>query len=135
NRLEGNTVRGIIIRGGNKLATVDSNVVADDTSFAVQLHRVTTLTRNLITRNTAGIWLTDYAAGSTIAGNRIEGNVVDGLRNETGQSVTAQSNWWNSVSGPTCGAGSITGCSTGGGDVVNANYGTVDISNFLTAPP
>ena len=137
NRVEANTVRGIIVRGsGSLVAAIDSNVVADDTAFAgIQVHRPATVTRNLITRNTNGIYVADNGGTSVINNNNIEANVTYGLWNVTATAVNAQSNWWNDVAGPRCALSPslVTGCAGSTGDFVYGYLGNVDYSSVLPA--
>ncbi|MBI4502689.1 MAG: right-handed parallel beta-helix repeat-containing protein [Gemmatimonadetes bacterium] len=138
NRIEGNRVRGVRLTGSaTKFAVVDSNAVVDDTAFAaLDLYRAARVTRNLIARDSIGVYLTSNAGSSLINNNSIAGNLVHGLRNLTVSAVNAQSNWWNDPLGPRCGGGTVTGCTTSGaGDLIYSTSGSVDATNFRTDGP
>ena len=134
NRLERNSVRGIVVRFGGGPMTIDSNVVADDTVFAaLQLSQAATVTRNLFARNATAIFVDFGGEPSQIHQNNFEGNLVAAIRNQSNDIANAGANWWNDALGPRCG-GVVTGCDPGStGDVASGLNFTVDYSGFLAA--
>jgi hypothetical protein len=132
NRLELNAIRGISLHGGGTGAiTIDSNVVADDSSFAIQLGRQAGVTRNLFARNANAILVEVGGEPSFISQNNFEGNVFTAIRNESNDFTNAPNNWFNAPDGPQC-TGVATGCTSATGDIVYGLNFSVSFAPFLT---
>lgn len=133
NRLEWNGVHGISLHGGGAGAiTIDSNVVADDSSNAVILGRQAGVTRNLFARNATAVLVEYGGEPSFISQNNFEGLGGVGLRNASNDITNAPNNWWNAVDGPQC-IGAATGCTSTTGDAVWGVTFGVSFTPFLTA--
>lgn len=133
NRLEWNGVHGISLHGGGAgPITIDSNVVADDTSNAVILGRQAGVTRNLFARNATAVLVEFGGEPSFISQNNFEGLGGVGLRNTSNDITNAPNNWWNAVDGPQC-VGAATGCTSTTGDAVWGITFGVSFTPFLTA--
>jgi parallel beta-helix repeat protein len=81
NRLTANRGDGLRLVGGTRTAVVQDNVI--DHNFRagalVSGDGVVLGPRNQLTENETGVWLDDHLDGSTVIGNRIADNVLDGM--------------------------------------------------------
>lgn len=110
---------GVQLTGGNTNVTIVDNQITDGAGSGVLLSRAIGSTdanfqvhidRNRLTGNQYGIQAAPFSLGSLDANfNRIVGNTALGFRNDSGDPVNAENNWWGCNYGPGVGGSGCEG--------------------------
>ena len=102
----------IYLGGGNATVTIQHNDIKDGVSNGIKIvdgefgnfgvNTAVSIANNFIDGNDVGILVAAGGIGApmTITSNHIANNTTFGVKNDSGQVVTATGQWWGSVNGP-----------------------------------
>lgn len=113
---------------GNTITGFDNGIKVGPSDQSQTLTNVS-ITNNTIQGNTTGVLVRSSAGGVVVNYNNINGNTTNGMENtDTGATLDAENNWWDSANGPVHADNTFNVGSQG-----NTIVGTVDFCPWLDA--